>query len=164
MQPIQPKNKKHEQRLKTAANLDSIDLEKLLIAKRQEELTVLQNRRHELNSELAAITKQIEQITVHLNAFGEEPLKNDWEALSYEALKDLIIKERSPQGIPEVARAIQNKYPNKYSTDTTNSNVGNALRALASRGVINKNEVSKTYTIKVEELTNQATCIIAKKK
>jgi hypothetical protein len=111
-----------------------------------------------LNSELSDITKKIEQITGHLNAFGEEPLKNDWEVISLETLKDLVLKERSPQGIPEVARAIQNKCPNKYAIETVNSNVGNALRALASRGIINKNEASKTYTIKPEGLTNQAVC------
>lgn len=75
-----------------------------------------------------------------------EPITNDWEAIALQTLKTLVGRERSPQRASDISRTLQKKRP-EYDHDTLNGYVANALRNLAKRGLVTRNEQYKTYWV-----------------
>lgn len=143
---IKYQNKRHEQRVATATNLSSDDLEKILAHRKQEDLASFYARKSELQAEIKVLDLKILAARSCLTSFGEEPLKSDMETAALETLKTMVSRRCSPYKAADVARTLHLKRPN-YDIETLQVRVQKALGNLAQRGVIKKNEQYKTYTL-----------------
>lgn len=137
---LQPKNKIHAQRLKSAANLSSQDLEILLSQKKESEIQNLEEQRISLETEIAKVKARIAELTsdpLHNKHRGDKLFLDIWESRILKALVALCERTRDRQETPEIIRSLRRQYLD-ISERSMNNKVSSALSSLASRNLVSK--------------------------
>ena len=146
LRTIVVRNRTHGARVKRAQELTSEELEIIMIEKKQEELANLLTRLGEINEEAKAIKLKTVTIETFLAGFGAPIFKSSWEILAHNFLRKLQRENVSPIKAHQVAEDIK-KSKDPHSIEDLRKFAAKALTALAERGIIDKNEIHKTYTM-----------------
>lgn len=138
------KNAKEEKRIQAfLRDFDSDVLEKLFLAKKQAELTQLQEDRQKLQAQLDLLNKRINRGQEAVKGLGQETL-TEWEDLSLTVLNTLVKNHNSYYPAADVANSIRSKRPH-LDLNTIQTKVRDALNSMAERNIIIKNHEHKTY-------------------
>jgi len=140
MKMLQPKNKIHAQRLKSAANLSAQDLEILLAQKRESEIQNLEEQRISLETELSKVKARISELTrdpIQCKHRGDKLFLDVWESRVLETLVTLCKRSNDRQETPDIIRYLRRQYSD-ISEKSMYKKVSSILSLLASQKLVSK--------------------------